>query len=216
MADVLIPRTSSEHPEFRKHLWTAEEVYRAMAAGVFGGKPADWIKTELIEGELIEKLPQDRPHSAAISLAQTALTAVFGAGHYVASQVPLHVDEHSEPEPDVMIVVGSPRDYRQHPTGSDTRLVLEISDTTLRQDRHTKSRLYALAGVTDYWILILRTRTLEVRRNPAPSPENADHLEYQSVQTYQETESVSPLHAPDAIIAVADLLPDPKPIETMR
>jgi Uma2 family endonuclease len=208
MADTLIPMIFPDDPGFRKHLWTADEVYRAMAAGVFGGEPTDWLKMELIEGELIEKMPQNRPHSAAIALAQTALTAAFGSGYYIASQVPLHIDEHNEPEPDVMIVVGSPRDYRQHPTGNDVRLVLEISDTTLRQDRHTKSRLYALAGVTDYWILILRTRTLEVRRNPAPSPENADRPEYLSVQTYQETESVSPLHAPDAVIIVADLLPD--------
>jgi Uma2 family endonuclease len=210
VADALVynhPR--DEDAGVRKHEWTAEEVYRAMAAGVFGGRPVDWLKMELIEGDLIEKMPQNRPHSAALSIAASALAPLFGARHYIAQQVPLHVDHKSEPEPDIMVVAGSPRDYRSHPTGRDTRLVLEISDTTLRQDRHTKSRLYARAGVDDYWILILKTRLLEVRRNPAPAPENDERWEYQTIQVFGEHDSVAPLHAPDGLLLVRDLLPDP-------
>jgi Uma2 family endonuclease len=136
------------------------------------------------------------------------LGSTFGAGCYVAQQVPLHVDAKSEPEPDIMVVSGSPRDYKSHPGGKDTRLVLEISDTTLRQDRHTKSRLYARAGVPEYWILILKTRVLEVRRDPAPPPENEQRSEYPSVQVFREEKALTPMNAPGSVIRVADLLPD--------
>ncbi|HLK61652.1 MAG TPA: Uma2 family endonuclease [Chthonomonadaceae bacterium] len=193
----------------RKHAWTVDEVYRAMAAGVFGSSPVDWLKMELIEGELIEKMPQNRPHSIALSLSATEFARVFASNHYVAQQVPLFVDDTNDPEPDVMVVAGNPRDYAtDHPTGKDVRLVLEVSDTTLRQDRQTKSRLYARAGVQDYWILILKTRRLEVRRNPAPSPENERVWEYQTVQVFTEEDAVTPLLAPDASIRVADILPN--------
>ena len=212
MADTLLqPITIEENVDdigVRRHEWTAEEVYRAMAAGVFDGQPADWLKMELIEGELIEKMPQNRPHSVALSLAQEALTNAFQPGHYVAQQSPLHIDNKSEPEPDVMVVVGRPRDYKSQPTSKEVRLVLEISDTTLKQDRGRKARLYARAGITDYWILILKNHTLEVRREPAPSPENARLYEYRNLQVLYPSDSIAPLHAAETTIRVADLLPD--------
>jgi hypothetical protein len=194
-------------PGFRKHLWTADEVYRAMAAGIFGGEPTDWLKMELIEGELIEKLSQSRLHSVAIVLARTALTAVFASGHYIGTQFPLHIDDYNEPEPDVMAIVGKVQDYKTHPTGEQSRLVMEIADTTLRQDRDTKSRLYASGGVTDYWILVLRSRTLEVRRDPGVIDPATGEYGYRALTTYNEADTVFPLHAPESAVRVADLLP---------
>jgi Uma2 family endonuclease len=86
-----------------------------MAAGVFGARPVDRLKMELIEGELIEKMPQNRPHSAALAIAASVLASTFGMGHYMAQQVPLHIDTKSEPEPDVMVVSGSPETTRVVP-----------------------------------------------------------------------------------------------------
>src|SRR5438105_3238018 len=106
-----------------------------------------------------------------------------------------------------MVVIGSPRDYKSHPTGKDVRLVVERSDMTLRQDRHTKARLYARGGVVEYWILILKTRVLEVRREPSPSPEDERRWEYRSVQVYQESESVTTLYDRNRSMLVTDLLP---------
>ena len=168
-----------------------------MAAGVFDGQPTDWLKMELIEGELIEKMPQNRPHSIALAKGQRALSHAFAADCYIAVQAPLQVDAESEPDA-----------YADHPTGKDVRLVLEVSDTTPPHDRQIKTRLYARAGVPEYWILILKSRTLEVRRNPLPSPEDEQRWEYQTVQVLREDDSLMPLYAPDAAIRVADLLPD--------
>jgi hypothetical protein len=53
-------------------------------------------------------------------------------------------------------------------------------------------------------------RASSARGDPAPSPEDPDRLEYQGLQTYHESDHVSPLYAPDAVISIADLLPVPE------
>lgn len=80
------------------------------------------------------------------------------------------------------------------------RLLIEVSDTTLQFDRERKQEAYSQAGVTEYWILNLRDRQLEVYREPAGS-------RYQSVTVYGEHESVTPLAAPHSAVRVGYLLP---------
>jgi Uma2 family endonuclease len=110
-----------------------------------------------------------------------------------------------------MVVVGSPDDYTDHPTPADVRLVVEVSDTTLRLDRKVKAALYAEAGVPDYWIGNLRVRRLEVYRDPVPLPDPPGGYGYRSVTFYSEEESITPIAAPHAVIRVADLLPPVQP-----
>ena len=47
-------------------------------------------------------------------------------------------------------------------------LIIEVSDTTLRADR-LKARLYAAAGVPNYWIINLVDRQVEVHTDPSPN-----------------------------------------------
>jgi len=99
-----------------------------------------------------------------------------------------------------------PWDYvRSHP--SAPALVVEIAETSLAVDREHKSSLYARAGVADYWILNLREAVLEVYRQPMPAAAAPFSREYRSVQRLAPGASISPLAAPGARIAIADLLP---------
>ncbi len=84
--------------------------------------------------------------------------------------------------------------------GNEFRLVVEVSDTTLWRDRGQKARLYAAAGVAEYWIVNLSSRTLIVHRSPAQG-------EYRSVQTYDDTQSVAPEAAPEHPVKIAEILP---------
>jgi Uma2 family endonuclease len=113
--------------------------------------------------------------------------------------MPLEISDDSEPVPDIVVVAGSPRDYREHhPTTAV--LVVEISSSTLDFDRNRKLRLYARNGIPDYWILNVVDMQLEVHRDP--------HGEsYGTKQTFCAIDTVSPLSLPAAAIAVADLLP---------
>lgn len=121
---------------------------------------------ELLEGWLVLKMPKKPAHTLATQLARTALQAMLPAGWYVETQEPLTTAD-SEPEPDVMVVRGSPRDYRnRHPGGQDVALVVEVADASLERDRGAKSALYAAAGVPEYWIINLPETELEVHARP--------------------------------------------------
>jgi len=109
----------------------------------------------------------------------------------------------SEPEPDVVVVPGTEFDYLpDHPRSKDTRLVVEVSDTTLRLDRGRKQAAYARSGVQEYWIINLLHRQVEVHRDPSGA-------RYLSVTIYSDSDAITPLTAPDASVPVSDLLPPP-------
>jgi Uma2 family endonuclease len=182
--------------------WTREEYDKMVEAGIF--LPGE--RVELIDGEVLAMSPQKSGHSIAVSLTEEALRVAFGAGYYVRTQMPLALDAFSEPEPDVIVVPGSPRDYRDaHPTSA--LLVVEVADTTLAYDRTQKGSLYARAGVADYWILNLLDQRLEVYRTPTPRPQERYGSAYGTVQHYTAPEYVSPLTLPHVRVPVADLLP---------
>lgn len=181
--------------------WSREEYERMVDGGIF----APGERAELVDGEVLAMTPQGSAHATALLLAEEALRSAFGVGSHVRVQLPLALDPSSEPEPDLTVVAGSPRDYRDtHPTSAV--LVVEISDTTLTYDREQKGSLYARAGLSDYWILSLPDRTLEVYRDPYPVSQARYGWGYRTIQQCNAGDHISPLAAA-ARIAVADLLP---------
>lgn len=175
--------------------WTRDEYYRMAETGIL--RPDD--RVELIDGEILRMSPQRSAHAVAVRLAQEALRAAFGPGFDVRPQLPLTLGEATEPEPDLAVVAGSPRDYRDaHP--SDALLVVEIAESSLAYDRGTKSRIYARAGIPEYWIVDLAGDALEVLRSPAGG-------EYRERRVLHDGASIAPLARPDTPIAVTDLLP---------
>jgi Uma2 family endonuclease len=92
-------------------------------------------------------------------------------------------------------------DYeRAHP--SQALLIVEVASSSLAQDRLTKSRIYAAAGVPEYWIVNLRDDALEVHRHP-----DASAARYAEEQVLRRGERVSLAAFPDVSFAVAQILP---------
>jgi Uma2 family endonuclease len=180
--------------------WTREEYERLVVLGALG--PDD--RVQLIDGEIVEMAPQGPGHMTAVTLAAEALRRVFLPDHSVRVQGPLALGAFSEPEPDVAVVAGDPRDYRdRHP---DTAvLVVEVAEATLPFDRRRKAPIYAAAGIPEYWVVDLAGRALEVYRDPVP-PDGRPPA-YRSVQRLGSDDHVVPLARPGGSIAVADLLP---------
>jgi Uma2 family endonuclease len=147
--------------------------------------------------------PQKSPHMTALHLINEALRQAIPSNMHVRMQGPLALDPDSEPEPDLLVVTGTIRDYsREHPRTA--ALVVEVADTSLTYGRQTKRPLYARAGIPEYWIVNLLDGVLEVFRDPE---EREGRWDYRLVQRLMPEESVSPLHAPTASIRTADLLP---------
>ncbi len=179
------------------HLFSREEYYALAEQGLLGPEE----RTELIYGRIITRIsPMSRPHSLGIVKTADALQDAFGGQSAIEQQMPLHVERGLEPEPDVVVLRGSSGDYPEVPRPVAVLLLVEISNSTLQYDRNTKSLLYAENGIADYWIVSLRERTLEVRREPVGGV-------YQSFIVYSEQDSVAPLAAPGSPVRVADLLP---------
>lgn len=162
-------------------------------AGILG--PDD--KVELIEGEILVVSPENALHAAVIDGTLMVLQRVFGKGHYVRPAHPVALDDHSEPEPDLAVVPGSPNDYRSaHP--ATALLVVEVSRSSRSFDRGRKQRLYARTGIPEYWVLDLVDDCLFVHRDPAPEG-------YRTVLREERGATVMPLHA-RAEVAVSELL----------
>ena len=139
-------------------------------------------------------------------LVAKAVERAFGDGWFVQIQSPIILDDRSEPEPDVCVVRGSPRDYVDaHPTRP--ALVVEVAQSGLALARGRKAAAYARAGLADYWILNLIARVLEVHREPVRLGPGRRHWGYATIETLGADAAVTPLSAPTTSIPVADLLP---------
>lgn len=182
--------------------WTRQEYYRLVELGVL----SEDDHVELVGGRIVEMAPQNEPHATSISLSARVIETAFGQSCYARQQQPLSLPGDSEPEPDIAVVTGRPRDYLQsHPTSA--LLVIEVADTTLYFDRTQKAGLYASAGILDYWLLDVKGRVLEVRRNPLSDPDHPFGFRYGDLKTYLPGDIVTPLAAEGKTIKVSDLLP---------
>jgi Uma2 family endonuclease len=135
---------------------------------------------ELLEGWLVSKMPKNPPHRLTTRLIREALEGIVPAGWYIDSQEPVTFTD-SEPEPDVMIIRGQPRDYLdRHPGPYDLALVVEVADLTLRRDQTDKKRLYARAGVPVYWVVNLPTGRIEIYSDPTGPAKKPDYRQQQN------------------------------------
>ena len=181
--------------------WTRAEYDRLVDLGVLHGEPV-----ELIGGQLVVAEPQGSYHATAIGAVDDALRAALPPGWVVRAQMPVALDDESEPEPDLAVVPGERADYRaDHP--ARPALVVEVAESSLAFDREDKGSLYARGGVHDYWIVNLVERVLEVYRDPGPDPTAPYGWRYRAVERLGPAAAVSPLALPSVRLAVSDLLP---------
>jgi Uma2 family endonuclease len=185
----------------RTRRWTRVEYDKLIETGFLG--PGD--KIELLGGQLCVSEPQNSPHARAISLGLEAIQRALAPGWHVRVQLPIALDDESEPEPDLAVVSGGPRDYTDHP--SRPALVVEVAYLRLALDREHKGSLYARARLPEYWIVNLVDRVLEVHRESGPDAGAPYGWAYRVLLTLGPDGHVTPLAAPSARILVADLLP---------
>lgn len=196
MGKAILP---SREDGFARKKWSVAECRFLTDSGLL--EPG---KYELIEGEIVFKMGQGRLHIIAISHILTVLAAIFGLAS-LQNQAQIGIgerDEFNDPEPDVAVLRGRVDDYREREPNPATEVLLlvEAANTSVKGDTTVKAAIYARHGLPDYWVVIIPTRQLIVHRQPTAQG-------YLDVQTYAETETVTPLAAPNSPVRVADLLP---------
>ena len=117
---------------------------------------------ELIDGVLVQKMPRNPPHRNVTRRLAAIFGEVLPDGWFYLSQEAITL-EHSEPEPDGMVVRGVDSDYSdRNPAAGDVALVIEVADTTLERDLVEKLAIYARGGVATYWVVDLNASTVHV------------------------------------------------------
>lgn len=181
----------------RRKKWTRRECELAEKAGAFEGQ-----RYELIEGELIDKMAANPPHSVNLSLLAAWLNDVFGRA-YIRNQMPIDVrpedNPTSQPQPDLCVTEGKIRQYLlRDPIPSEIRLLIEVADSSYAFDMSVKADLYARAGIVEYWVADVSRNRIIVHRSPMDG-------RYESISAYGGDERVAPLAAPGSPFCFADL-----------
>lgn len=198
MPQVLSQPTEKADPPMR-WVWTRRDCEDFEARGLL--TPG---KYELVEGEIVRKLPQKPPHSISIGRVFAWCLSIFGVD-FVQTQGTIDVSPEDNPtsqlQPDIFVLDSLVKiQTAAVPTPEDLSLVIEVSDSTMAYDLSTKAGLYARAGIRDYWAIDVSGRALTVHRDPSEG-------RYPSVVRYAADESVCPLEKSEARVIVSRLLP---------
>ncbi len=178
-----------------RRLFTRQEYHRMAEVGIL--KPTD--RVELIRGEIVQMSPIGRRHVAFVNnLTELLVTRLTGRAT-VSVQNPVVLADDTEPQPDLAILRRRPVPYKDsEPATEDVLLLIEVAESSLAYDRSTKLRLYAEAGIPEYWVIDTVAETVEVYREPAVGG-------YGNARRVAGSVAVTPLAFPDVSLALADI-----------
>ena len=145
------------------HRFTVDEFHLMGEVGLFDGEK----RYELLEGEIIEMLPPGPFHGSHVDRVNAKLIRQLPERYHPRCQGNVRLSDLSEPLPDFAIFRPHPDEYTSRlPMAKDVLLLIEVADSSLTHDRERKARIYARAGVPEYWIVDVRGRQVLVFRKP--------------------------------------------------
>ena len=161
-------------------------------------KPHD--RVELIRGEIVEMSPIGRRHTAFVDNLNELLVTRLAGRAIVSVQNPVALSDDTEPQPDLKVLRRRVPPYKEREAfGEDTLLLIEVAETSLRYDRSTKLRLYAEAGISEYWIIDCAGESVEIHRTP-----EADRYR-DVVRVADAGATITPQAFPDAALTLAEI-----------
>ncbi|MGA2750761.1 MAG: Uma2 family endonuclease [Verrucomicrobiota bacterium] len=179
-----------------EHRFSVQDYYRMAEWGVL--KPG--ARVELLDGTIIDMAPIGPFHCGVVNRLNRIFTEHSEERWITSVQNPVRLDDHSEPQPDMLLLRPSPDDYTsRHPRPEEVFLLVEVSDTTLETDRERKLPAYARAGIAEVWIVNLDELTVEVFREP-------NFTGYGAKAILRAGGTVHPQAFPDVTVDVAELL----------
>ena len=183
-------------PPIERYRLSSGVFHEMIEKGIFGEDE----RVELIEGELAIMSPIGSEHMGIVNQLAEVLIRQLKRRALVGVQGPIHLDEHSEPQPDLILLTPRQDFYKRSlPRPADVLLVIEVADSSLAYDRTVKMPLYANASVPEAWIINLIDRWIEVYRDPSLAG-------YTTLLKILPGKSIAPQAFADVVVSVDELL----------
>jgi hypothetical protein len=151
--------------------FTCSDVDTLVQQGII---PED-ASTELLDGLIVLKdraatganpYMIGREHRICVEQFSSLRKVIDNSDRHIETQQPLVCSETHRPEPDVLILRGTIKDYPDHAKAEDAFCIIEVADSSYERDVGGKLQWYARGGVVQYIVVNLRSRTAEVYANP--------------------------------------------------
>lgn len=159
--------------------FTVEEYQKLGEMGFFAGRE----KVELINGKIYDMSPLTPDHNGHVDKVSRFFSRTIYDKTIIRTQGSIRATTISEPEPDITILRFAEHFYsKKQATSEDTLMVIEVAVFSVKHDRTVKKKLYAQAGIAEYWIVIPKKQIIEVYRDP-------EHDDYNEKKTYKIKDS---------------------------
>ncbi len=180
----------------KKRLFTVEDYHRMGESGIL----REDDRVELIEGEIVDMSPIGIKHASCVSRLNHLFSQKLGGRAIVNVQNPVCLDEHSEPQPDVVLLKYREDFYAAaHPKPQDVLLLIEVSDTSIDFDRDIKLPLYARHNIQEVWLVDIIAEKIETYSSPANG-------QYQEKHVLTRGKSLSPMAFSDVKVEAVGIL----------
>lgn len=173
------------------HRLLREDYHRLVDLGFFRD-----ARVELIYGLLVDMSPVGRSHRIVVDRLTRRLVPRLPGRADVFIQQPYRAAGESELRPDVSVC---PLGEANAGVPASAHLIIEVADASLEYDQVTKSRLYAVSSVEEYWVVNLVQRVIEIHTEPCEG-------QYGVRMRAQVGAAVAPRSFPEVIFGVDELL----------
>jgi Uma2 family endonuclease len=182
----------------KRHLVSLEEYERMCEAGVFEPE----TRVELLRGEIVDMPPPGPEHENAVASLHLFISELLHRRAMLWPQgnsirLP---NSNSRPQPDITLLRWRDDLYwGKRPVPEDVILLVEVSHKTVKFDKGDKLKLYAEAGIQEYWVVNIPDDVVEVYTDPGDGT-------YRSVRKGTRGETLQLPGELEGSIAVDDVL----------
>lgn len=178
--------------QLERHKFAVDDVLEMTALGLVDKRAV------LLDGEVYDMPADGDLHiEITMALAQRIGATLLDKPYFVGVQTTLRLSKHNAPSPDIYVLAGGPP--KGEIAADRILLVIEVADTSLKDDLTDSASRYARHGVRDYWVVDANERAIHVHRDPKDGA-------YPAPRRFEASETVAPLLIPELSIAL-DTLP---------
>ncbi|MBC8049583.1 MAG: Uma2 family endonuclease [Chitinophagales bacterium] len=172
--------------------FTADDLFAMVDAGIL--KEND--RVELVDGELVVMAAKGNRHELVKAALLEVLYQKKPPEIVLIPETTYRFSDSVVLEPDITLFWRSAGIANLAP--SNTILIIEIADTSLRYDKKRKASIYAHYGIKEYWVVDAMTLTTQIFKEPSAEG-------YMKIEDIAAGDLLTPEAASSIAVRLADL-----------